>query len=66
MSKRTGNKSKRPTQAEAMQGMARDMQMLSDRTRPLSMIQGMAPPPFFGEENEDVETFVDACGRAAD
>ena len=66
MSKRTGTKSKRPTQAEAMQGMARDMQMLSDRTRPLSMIQGMAPPPFFGEDNEDVETFVDACGRAAD
>ena len=52
------------TTASVMEGVGQDVQLLLNR--PVSMVTGMAPPPFFGEITEDVEVFVEACRRAVD
>ena len=52
------------TTASVMEGVGQDVQLLLNR--PINMVTGMAPPPFFGEVTEDVENFVEACRRAVD
>ena len=43
--------------------LAASQQALLAQSRPLSMVMGMAPITFFGEEGEDIGRFIDECKR---
>ena len=48
---------------QTLGALAASQQALLAQSRPLSMVMGMAPITFFGEEGEDIGRFIDECKR---